>query len=730
MNTSNYVCLDLETTGLEPEICDVIEIAMIKVRDGEIVDRFESFVYTPLEISQHVSYLTGISAKDLEGAPDFIDLKDKVTEFIGDDPMVGHNIWFDWNFLMAKGIPLENTQLWDTYTMSTILYPELPSHSLETNTKYFGISHEDSHRAMADVIASHELWLILTQTFPEISPEQRQQIQKLKDTSSWPLLDYFLQEKPAQKTAIDLPSTELYHPKELEAIPVNDQHLFVEGRGQDIVDLAAAVQKPGKILYVGAFSHTLHKLDQVFPEAFHLEAPFLYLSEQRLQNLWKKDQHEDAEATLLLKTVLYPDKLCQHQLALSHPERKHWSQVETTEDEKTLPENAYQQALQKALASDKVIMSQKFLLNHLDLLQHFDHLVLLEPQLLEDNATWKFGKVMFPDQWKDLSPEADWQKKGEQLFSMLEQIARSIVPSSQYPEHISLTDIVTQSNEFIRAKSLITELAAETKEESLSIYLKYFQAFFQQDPSWIRWMTIDPRRGLSISIMPLSVSSMLGKHLFDTVPSTIISNSSDHFPGLPEMDHLDRSQKVSLELTLPDPIDISGTKKSGDHQALISYLAAMIPKQSGKTGVVFSSKTAMKRYFFDIAKTMPEDTAIFAEDLSGGAGKLRDRYHTSEKSHKVLFISFRSLRLFAPELLDFDQIFMQNLPFDPPGYPIHQVRSAQVKNGFMDYTLPRTKQNILEMLAAFTQRDSEKRLFLLDRRIQEKGYGQDILDLL
>jgi len=730
MNTSNYVCLDLETTGLEPEICDVIEIAMIKVRDGEIVDRFESFVYTPLEISQHVSYLTGISAKDIEGAPDFIDLKDKVTAFIGDDPMVGHNIWFDWNFLMSKGIPLEKTQLWDTYTMSTILYPELPSHSLETNTKYFGISHEDSHRAMADVIASHELWLILTQTFPEISPEQRQQIQKLKDTSSWPLLDYFLQEKPPHKTAIDLPSTELYHPKQLDAIPADDQHLFVEGRGQDIVDLAAAVQKPGKILYVGAFVHTLHKLDQVFPEAFHLEAPFLYLSEQRLQSLWKKDQHEDAEATLLLKTVLYPDKLCQQELALSHSERKHWSQVETTEVEKILPDNAYQQALQKALASDKVIMSQKFLLNHLDLLQHFDHLVLLEPQLLEDNATWKFGKVMYPDLWKDLSPEADWQKKGEQLFSMLEQIARSIVPSSQYPEHITLTDIVTQSNEFIRAKSLITELAAETKEESLSLYLKYFQAYFQQDPSWIRWMTIDPRRGLSISIMPLSVKSMLGKHLFDVVPTTIISNTSDHFSGLPEMSHLDRSQKISLELTLPDPMDISGTKKSGDHQALISYLAAMIPKQSGKTGVVFSSKTAMKRYFFDIAKTMPEDTAIFAEDLSGGAGKLRDRYHTSEKSHKVLFISFRSLRLFAPELLDFDQIFMQNLPFDPPGYPIHQVRSAQVQNGFMDYTLPRTKQNILEMLATFTQRESERRLFLLDRRLQEKAYGQDILDLL
>ena len=730
MNTTNYVCLDLETTGLEPEICDVIEIAMIKVRDGVIVDRFESFVYTPLEISQHVSYLTGISAKDLTGAPDFIDLKEKVTDFIGDDPLVGHNIWFDWNFLMAKGIPLEKTLLWDTYTMSTILYPELPSHSLETNTKYFGIAHEDSHRAMADVLASHELWLILTKTFPEIGDEQHQQIEKLTQKTQWPLLPYFLQALPAQKTAIDLPSTLLYHPQELEPIAMGEEHLFVEGRGRDIVDLAKALQTTGKVLISAAFDHTIQKLDQVFPEAFQLRPPFHYLSQQRIQALWQKDQLDDAETTVLLKTILYPDKLTQDELALTHPERKVWPSIQTTEEEQHLPENAFQQALQQALSADKIIVSQKFLLNHLDLLESCDRLILLEPQLLEDNATWKFGKVMYPDQWQQMSADEDWQKRGEHLFHTLEQIARSIVPSSQYPEHITLSALVTQSNEFIRAKTLVNDLAAETKQEDLSVYLKYFQAFFQQDPSWIRWMTIDPQRGLSLSIMPLTVKVMLGKHLFAKVPTAIISNTSSSFPGLPEMKHVDCSQKRPVTLKLPDPSDISGSKKEGDHQAMISYLASMIPKQSGKTGVVFSSKTALKRYFFDIAKSLPEDTLVLAEDLSGGAGKLRDRYITSDKAHKVLFISFRTLRLFAPEVLDFDQIFMQNLPFDPPGYPIHQVRSAQEKNGFMDYTLPRTEQNILEMLATFTQRDTEKKLFLLDRRLQEKAYGEDILALI
>src|SRR3989304_8623042 len=140
----DYISLDLETTGLDPRTCDITEIAMIKVREGEIVDRFETFVYTPMEISEHISYLTGITSADVETAPDFIELIPRIEEFIGTDPLMGHNIFFDWNFLAQKGVKVQPNKLWDTYIMSNILYPELPSHSLETNTKYFGIPHEDS----------------------------------------------------------------------------------------------------------------------------------------------------------------------------------------------------------------------------------------------------------------------------------------------------------------------------------------------------------------------------------------------------------------------------------------------------------------------------------------------------------------------------------------------------------------------------------------------------------
>jgi len=732
MNTfANYVCLDLETTGLEAKMDDIIEIAMIKVRDGKIIDRWESFVYTPLEISQHVSYLTGIVAKDVKDSPDFRELIPKIEEFIGDDPLVGHNIWFDWNFLMQKGAKVENNPLWDTYIFSNILYPELPSHSLETNTKYFGISHVDSHRAMADVLAAHELWQILIDTFPEIDTDQSQKIAELAKKSSWPLIDFFTVEKEAKKHQLEIPDTQYYHPRQLELddLGERDEHLFIFARGYDPVDLARSIETKKKTLFIAGYDHTLKKLQQVFPEAIILQPPSSYFSDQSKQQLWQKEELDDAESTLLLKTILYPQALSKEELILSHPERGLWKKLQPSDQEQG--NESYQKMLKASLQGDQVITSHFQVLNNSDYLENFDTVVILEPHLLEANATRCFGQWLSLEQWLQQSDDENWRKEGESLFTQIDRLGHQLVPASPYPEHVTLTDFIVQSNEFIRLKSAITELVAETTDDKLQSYLKYYQAFFcSSEASWIRWITIDPRRGVSLNIAPLSVKSLLEKHLFQKSTAIVISDTAQEFGFLPEMETVDKSAQQKISVQLPDLEFISGSRKEGDHQVVISYLAAELPKLKGKTGVIFSSKAVLKRYFFDLVKVMPEEVVLFGEDISGGIGKLQDRYLSSDSENKVMFLSYRSLRIFPSELLDFDQILLQCLPFDPPGFPVHQTRSALCDNAFMDYALPRTMQNLLEILTNFTQREGEKKFFILDRRVQEKGYGEDILNLI
>jgi Rad3-related DNA helicase len=211
----------------------------------------------------------------------------------------------------------------------------------------------------------------------------------------------------------------------------------------------------------------------------------------------------------------------------------------------------------------------------------------------------------------------------------------------------------------------------------------------------------------------------------------LISQTGKDFPFLPDKTMVqDVSRPGEFKTVLPSLSRIRGSRKDGDHSAMLSYLAEEIPKLSANVGVIFSSKAVLRRYFFDLIAVLPDTILVLGEDLSGGMGKFRDRYVTSDAKTKVLFLTYRNLRIFPPELLDFSTIFLQSLPFDPPGLPIHQARQMNVPNSFVDYALPRAKENLLLILSTFSRKPGEKDLIILDRRIQEQNYGDEFLKVL
>lgn len=712
---TNYCVLDLETTGLDPFTCDIIEIAMIRVREGEIVDRFESLVYTPLEISEHVTYLTGLSQEEIKEAPDFITLLPTIKDFLGADPIVGHNIGFDIQFLLQKGLPLDENPAWDTYILSNIVYPQLPSHSLETNTKYFGISHEDSHRAMADVLASHELWNILIHTARKLHPEQEEALQHLEKRSSWGMLPLFLQEHELPKRTLEVPAMKIFEPLKLPEVDLDSfqSPKLLYSDGYDPVETALRLKTSKKTLYIAGYSHTQEKLHQVFPEALRMFPVRSYLSLEKLAALKEKDVLSDAETSLIVKTILHPSYRSQEDFRLSHPERELWKDLcETEEDHPT-----FQEVHQESRIYLKLITSHHLALQDPELIQSVDQVVILEPHLLEENATHHFGKGMYPDEWKE----------GDYLFETLERLASQLVPASVYPEHLLLTPLVTESNEFIRLKTFVQQQYEKATDEKTKSFLKYFLAFFSSsDPSWIRWITLDPKKGVSLHLAPLSVKSLLSKHFFQQKPCYVISELSKSFSFLPEMSLGDLSRELPFIPVLPDLDLITGTKKEGDHPAIISYLADQLVKYDGNTGVIFSSKGNLKRYFFDLVKVLPKDFLLLGEDITGGAGKTRDRYFTGHQKNKILFMTYRNLRNFPREFFQFDQIFLQSIPFDPPGHPIFQRRSEQYENPFEEFTMPKVKQNLAEIFSTL-ERDGQRRVIFLDRRLQQNSYGKSIL---
>lgn len=156
----DYVALDLETTGLVPAFDDIIEIALVRVKDSIPCETFQTLVNPGYEIDEFITDLTGITNEMLSTAPSIEDVLPNVASFIGQSVIVGHNVHFDVNFLYDAFTMFLNRSLnndvYDTLRLSRRLFPDVPDHRLETMLIYFEIPSNQYHRALADAISAHK----------------------------------------------------------------------------------------------------------------------------------------------------------------------------------------------------------------------------------------------------------------------------------------------------------------------------------------------------------------------------------------------------------------------------------------------------------------------------------------------------------------------------------------------------------------------------------------------
>ena len=158
---SDFVVIDLETTGFMPDYDEIIEFSGIKISNGKIVDEYSTLIKPSCGIDTFVSSLTGITNEMFEDSPSIEMVIDRIMEFIGDSIIVGHNINFDINFLydnlmIYRNKPLTN-DFEDTLKLARKLFKDFPNHQLTTCTSILNKEYFPTHRAMSDVKATYEL---------------------------------------------------------------------------------------------------------------------------------------------------------------------------------------------------------------------------------------------------------------------------------------------------------------------------------------------------------------------------------------------------------------------------------------------------------------------------------------------------------------------------------------------------------------------------------------------
>ncbi len=156
-----FVAIDLETTGLDPGLHEIIEIGAVKVVNGEITAEFSEFVRPEKPIPEFVCALTGITNEAVANAPRLAEIIPSFLEFISGHRILGHNVQYDISFLRrvagmgAVGNAIDNIEL------ARIVLPRLPSYSLESLIDFFGLVPDARHRALEDARMTALIYLKL-----------------------------------------------------------------------------------------------------------------------------------------------------------------------------------------------------------------------------------------------------------------------------------------------------------------------------------------------------------------------------------------------------------------------------------------------------------------------------------------------------------------------------------------------------------------------------------------
>ncbi|MFA5840035.1 MAG: 3'-5' exonuclease [Candidatus Margulisiibacteriota bacterium] len=157
-----FVIVDIETTGLEPSLCEITEIGAMKVMGKEFKDVYSSLIKTKYPIPAEITRLTGIDDEMVKDSPDANSVLKKFVAFLGDAVLIAHNVDFDIPFIkhhLKKNLSLEiNNPALCTVKLSRKLLPQLPNHKLHTVAAHYGINVQNRHRAMGDVELTFQVW--------------------------------------------------------------------------------------------------------------------------------------------------------------------------------------------------------------------------------------------------------------------------------------------------------------------------------------------------------------------------------------------------------------------------------------------------------------------------------------------------------------------------------------------------------------------------------------------
>lgn len=179
-----FAVVDVETTGSTPARGDrIIEIAVIEVLGGRVVNDFCTLINPGVGISPWITRLTGICDDIVVDAPRFADVSDHVRDLLTGRVFVAHNVGFDWRFVSeemrrSRAVMPTGPRLC-TVRLAKYAVPGLRRRGLDSVTRYYGVEVHGRHRAGGDARATAEVLIRM------LAEADRQEVATWEDLSAW-----------------------------------------------------------------------------------------------------------------------------------------------------------------------------------------------------------------------------------------------------------------------------------------------------------------------------------------------------------------------------------------------------------------------------------------------------------------------------------------------------------------------------------------------------------------
>lgn len=278
------VAMDLETTGLNPEVDTIIEVGAVKMDGDEIIAEFDTLIYPGGPIPSRVMSITGITDADVMNAPRLPTILPKLRTFIGDAPILGHNIDFDIKFLGAAGLRLKNPLI-DTYMLASVLLPRTPRYNLAALAEVFGEHLEGAHRAYNDALMSYRVYRHLWQQILTLPPATVAEIARAGRQMPWGAgivfeaaqtaqaagehLDHDFEENTLELFEVeeDIYSIELKPKKRPDAVDIDSVAALLEPGGKLSQAADYFEYRPQQVDMLRAVGRLLNDADHAFIEA-------------------------------------------------------------------------------------------------------------------------------------------------------------------------------------------------------------------------------------------------------------------------------------------------------------------------------------------------------------------------------------------------------------------------------------------------------------------------------